>query len=125
MKTTIPFLLLLVLCGCGPGYTFTPYVGQQANWSTMPGAFTKVVDGVPLYLPGQYPERPYVIVGGVSTDNEENVAKAVREHHADAAVISSNREYRNGSVAVGAGGVFWAQPLRHSVVTANIINFKR
>jgi len=123
MKTTIPVLFLLVLCGCGPGYTFTPYVGQQQNWQLMPAAYTKVVDGVTLYPPGQYPNRPYSIVGGISTDSEENVAKAVREQHADAAILSSSAEYRNGSVAVAGPGVVWAVPLRHTVVTGNLIKF--
>lgn len=124
MKKTLPVLLLLALCGCGPGYTFSPYLGQQQNWMTTPAAYTKVVDNVVLYPAGQLPNRPYYIVGGVTTDNEENLAKAVREQHADAAIISSSREYRNGTVAVAAGGVIWAEPLRKSVVTANLIKFK-
>jgi hypothetical protein len=124
MKTTIPVLFLLVLCGCGPGYTFTPYVGLQQNWSTTPGAYTRVVDNVTLYPPGQFPERPYVIVGGVAADDEEAVAKAVREQHADAAIISANRQYRNGSVAFAAPGVVWAEPITHTVVTANLIKYR-
>jgi hypothetical protein len=124
MKTTIPILFLLVLCGCGPGYTYSPYIGQQQNWVTTPSAYTKLVDGVTLYPPGQYPNRPYIILGGITTDNEDNLAKAVREQHADAAIISSSRVYNNGSVAVAGPGVVWAEPLRHSVVTANLIKFR-
>jgi hypothetical protein len=113
-----------MLCGCGPGYTFTPFIGQQANWETTPSAYTKVVDGVTLYPPGQFPNRPYAIVGAVKTDSEDNVAKAVREQHADAAIISVNREYRTGSVAIASPGVVWAVPLRGRVVTANLIKFR-
>jgi hypothetical protein len=124
MKKTLPVLLLLALCGCGPGYTFSPYVGQQQNWTTTPAAFTKVVDGVTIYPQGQFPNSPYYIVGGVTTDNEDNLAKAVKEQHADAAIISTSGEYRNGSVAIAAGGVIWAEPLRKSVITANLIKFR-
>jgi hypothetical protein len=120
----IPGLLLLGLCGCGPGYTFSPYVGEQQNWTTGPGGYVKLVDHTTLYAPGQYPPRPYIIIGAVTTDNENNLAKAIREQHADAALISNESTVRNGSVAVVTGGVFWSEPLRKTIVTANLIRFK-
>lgn len=124
IKTIIPGLLFLGLCGCGPGYTFSPYVGEQQNWTTGAGGYVKLVDKASLYAPGQYPTRPYAIIGAVTTDSEGNLAKAVRDQHADAALISNESTVRNGSIAVVTGGVFWSEPLRKTVVTANLIRFK-
>ncbi|HEX3624817.1 MAG TPA: hypothetical protein VH280_05250, partial [Verrucomicrobiae bacterium] len=89
LKLILPGLAVLALCGCGPGYTFSPYVGDQQNWTTGAGGYVKMVDKASLYAPGQYPTRPYMIIGAVTTDSEGNVAKAVREQHADAALISN------------------------------------
>jgi hypothetical protein len=124
LKMIIPGLLFLGLCGCGPGYTFSPYVGEQQNWTVGPGGYVKMVDKASLYAPGQYPTRPYVILGAVTTDGEGNLAKAVREQHADAALISNESTYHNGNVIVAGGGVLWNEPLRRTVVTANLIRFK-
>jgi hypothetical protein len=120
----IPGLLMLGLCGCGAGYTFSPYVGQQQNWTIGPGGYVKVVDKASLYAPGQYPTQHYIILGAVTTDNENNLAKAVREQHADAALISNESTVRNGTVMVAAGGVVWGEPLRKTTVTANLIRFQ-
>src|ERR1700683_5069684 len=98
LRTIIPGLLLIGLCGCGPGYTFSPYVGEQQNWTTGAGGYVKMVDKASLYSPGQYPTRPYNIIGAVSTDSEENRAKSVREQHADAALISNESTVHNGNV---------------------------
>ncbi|HEX3717058.1 MAG TPA: hypothetical protein VH595_03745 [Verrucomicrobiae bacterium] len=124
LKSVVPALLFLGLCGCGPGYTFSPYEGAQQNWTTGPGGYVKVVDKATLYPPGQYPPRPYAIIGAVSTDSEDNLAKAVREQHADAALISNENTFRNGSVVVATGGVVWGEPLRKTVITANLIRFR-
>lgn len=127
MKTILRFLplsLVLGLCGCGPGYEFSPYVGQQQNWTVGTGGYIRIVDNVSLYSPGQYPPRPYILLGAVSADSEENLAKAVRQQHADAALISSSSVYRTGSVAVAAPGVFVAEPLHRTVITANLIKYK-
>ncbi len=124
LKMIVPGLLMLGLCGCGAGYTFSPYVGEQQNWTIGAGGYVKLVDKASLYSPGQYPTRPYVILGAVTTDSEDNLAKAVREQHADAALISNESTVRNGSVAVATGGVFWSEPLRKTVVTANLIRFR-
>jgi hypothetical protein len=124
LKTIIPGLVFLALCGCGPGYNFSPYVGQQQNWSTGTGGYVKVVDKATLYAPGQYPTQPYIILGAVTTDGEENLAKAVHEQHADAALIANDITVRNGSVVVAAGGVVWGEPLRKRTLTANLIRFK-
>ena len=67
MKKMIPALLLFVVCGCARPYNFSPYVGQQQNWGIQPGGFVKVVDGAHLYPPGQFPDRPYIVIGDVST----------------------------------------------------------
>ena len=101
----VPGLLLIGLCGCGPGYTFSPYVGEQQNWSTGSGGYVKLVKNASLYAPGQYPTRPYNIIGAVTTDSEENLAKSVREQHADAALISNESTVRNGTVVVTARDV--------------------
>jgi hypothetical protein len=124
MKRMIPALLMLVVCGCGPGYEFSPYYGQQQNWQTQSGGYVKVVDGATLYPPGAFPARPYIIIGSVSTDNENNVAKAVHEQHADAALIYSDQTYRTGSVAVASPGVVWAVPLTGSHINAQLIKYK-
>ena len=121
----VPGALLLALCGCGAGYTYSPWVGDQQNWTTGSGGYVKLVDKASLYSPGQYPNRPYMILGAVTTDSEENVAKAVREQHADAALISNeSTKCRNGSVVVATGGVVWGEPLRKTTITANLIRFK-
>jgi hypothetical protein len=121
----IPALLLVVaVCGCGPGYEFSPYYGAQQNWQTQPGGYTKLVDGVTLYPPGQFPARPYVIIGSVKTDNQDNVAKAVKKQQADAALIYSDRTWRTGSVAVAGPGMVWNVPLRGSEMLAQLIKYK-
>jgi len=124
IKTIVPALLLIGLCGCGPGYTFSPYEGAQQNWTTGPGGYVKVVDKATLYPPGQYPPRAYSILGAVTTDGEGNLAKAVREQHADAALISAESTVPNGSVVVATGGVVWGEPLRKTTITANLIRFR-
>jgi hypothetical protein len=124
MKRMMTTLLLLGLCGCGPAYNFSPYIGQQQNWTIQPGGYVKVVDNATLYPPGQFPNRPYVIIGSVATDNEHNVAKAVHEQHADAALIYVDRTYRTGTVAVAGPGMVWNVPLRGSEMSAQLIKFK-
>jgi hypothetical protein len=128
VKTILRLLPLsvaaLFLCGCGPGYTFTPWMGQQQNWATGPGGYVRMVNNVPIFSPGQMPPKPYYIVGSVSTDNEGNLAKAVREQHADAALLSSERTYRTGSVAWAAPGVYGVTPLTSTKITANLIKYK-
>ena len=125
MKRMIPTLLLFAVCGCGPGYEFSPYYGQQQNWTTQPGGYVKVVDKATLYPPGSFPNRPYMIVGSVTTDNEHNVAKAVREQQADAALIYSDRTYRTGTVAVAGPGMVWNVPLTGSQMRAQLIKYKQ
>ncbi len=120
----LPTLLLLTLCGCGPGYNFSPYIGQQSNWTTQAGGYVKVVDGATMYPPGQFPNRPYIIMGAVTTDNEHNVAKAVKDQHADAALIYQDRTYRTGTVAIASPGAIWNVPLTSSQCSAQLIKFK-
>jgi hypothetical protein len=123
----LPTLLLFtvcILCGCGPGYNFSPYYGAQQNWETSPGGYVNVVDGATLYSPHQFPNRPYVILGSVETDNEHNLAKAVKEQHADAALIFENEHYRTGTVAVASPGVIWNVPLTGSKMRAQLIRYK-
>lgn len=126
MKKTLLFsaLMTVLVCGCGPGYDFSPYYGQQQNWQTSPGGYTKVVDGVTIYPRGQFPNRPYMIIGSVSTDNEHNVAKAVKDKQADAALIFDDRTYRTGTVAVAGPGVVWGIPLTGSHVAAQLIKYQ-
>jgi hypothetical protein len=124
MKKMMPVLLLCVLCGCGTPYTFSPYIGEQQNWQTEPGSYVKVVDKATLYLTGHFPNRPYIIIGSVATDNEENVAKAIHDQQADAALIYTDRTYRTGSVAVAGPGMIWNVPLTGRQVNAQLIKFK-
>ena len=123
MKRMIPALLLFVVCGCGPGYDFTPYIGQQSNWQTEPGSYVKVVNKATLYPPGHFPNRPYIIIGSVSTDNQENVAKAVHDEQADAALIFTDETYRTGTVGVEGPGVVFGIPLTGREVKAQIIKY--
>jgi len=127
MKTIIrllPFsLVVLGLCGCGPGYQFAPYVGEQSNWQTGAAGYVRMVDGVPFYAPGQFPPQHYLVVGAVTTDSEDNLAKAVREKHADAAMINNESVRRTGSVAWAAPGVYGVTPLTSKTITANLIKY--
>jgi len=123
IKRMLPALLLIVVCGCGPGYNFSPFIGQQQNWTTQPGGYVKVVDKVTLYPSGQFPSRPYTIIGSVTTDNEHNVAKAVHDQQADAALISIDRTYRTGTVGIAGPGVVWGIPLTGRQVNAQLIKY--
>jgi hypothetical protein len=120
----LPVSLALFLCGCGAGYTFSPWTGPQSNWTTGPGGYVKIVDNVPLFTQGQFPPKPYILIGAVSTDSENNLAKAVRQQHADAAIISGESSVRSGSIAWAAPGVYGVTPLHHTVITANLIKYK-
>jgi hypothetical protein len=124
MKRMIPALLLLVVCGCGPGYEFSPYYGQQQNWQTQPGGYLKVWNKATFYQPGQFPNRPYIIIGSVQTDSDDNLAKAVHEQGADAALIYNDRTYRTGTVAVAGPGMVWGVPLTGHRINAQLIKFK-
>ena len=57
----LPFVLFL-LSGCGTT-AFHPYVGQQHNWPTSPGAFAKPGTAIPVYH--GWPPRPYIVLGFV------------------------------------------------------------
>jgi hypothetical protein len=120
----LPLSLALCFCGCSPGYTFSPWTGPQGNWTTGPGGYVKIVDNVPMFTPGQFPPKPYILLGAVSTDSEDNLAKAVRQQHADAAMISSESSVRTGSVAWAAPGVYGVTPIRHTTITANLIKYR-
>jgi hypothetical protein len=124
MKKLIPALLLIGLCGCGPGYDFSPWVGAQQNWTTMPGTYGKMVDHVLLYPQGTYPERSYIILGSAKGGSEHDIAKAVHQQGGDAAIIYSETTTRNGSVAIATPGMIFNEPLRKTVVTAQVIKFK-
>ena len=127
MKTILrllPVSLALGLCSCGASYTFAPWTGPQSDWSTGPGGYVRLVDHVPLFAPGQFPSRAYYVLGGVTTDNEDNLAKAARDQHADAILLSSETSYRTGSIAWAAPGVYGVTPIRHTTITANLIKYK-
>jgi hypothetical protein len=70
------------------------------------------------------PSRPYLIIGSVSTDSEGNVARAVHDQHADAALIYTESSYRTGTDAVAGPGVVWGIPLTHSDASAQLIKYK-
>jgi len=119
-----PLSLALCLCGCGPGYTFTPWAGPQGNWTTGPGGYVRTVDNVQMYSPGQLPSRSYYIIGAVNTDSEDNLAKAVRDKHGDAAMISGESVRRTGSIGWGGPGFYGVTPLTSKTITANIIKYR-
>ena len=76
--------------GCqSASYRFAPYAGQQEKWTTGPGSYVTTIDGAALYAPGQYPNRPYTILGAATADSEHGLARAVLQHHADAALVSN------------------------------------
>jgi hypothetical protein len=127
MKTMIrllPVSLALFLFGCGPGYTFTPWTGAQDNWSTGPGGYVRMVDNVPVFSPGQFPPRPYVLLCAVVTDSEHRLARAARDQHADAVLLSRESVHRSGSIAWGAPGVYGVSPITSTTITANLIRYK-
>lgn len=110
--------------GCGTPYTYSPYVGEQKNWTTSPGGYVNMVDGVPFYAPGQYPNKRYVILGAATSDNEHNLARAAHEQHADAVLVSHDQTYPTGSVSMAGAGVFWTQPTTGRTITANLVRFQ-
>jgi hypothetical protein len=114
----------VAIVGCGTPYTYSPYVGQQKNWTTSPGGYVRNVQGIPFYGPGQYPNKPYTILGAVSTDSEDNMVRAAHEQHADAVLISHDEVYPTGSVAMAGAGVYWTQPTTGRAITANLIQFQ-
>jgi hypothetical protein len=127
MKTILrllPVSLAVCLCGCGAGYTFTPWTGPQDNWTTGPGGYVRTVDNVPIFAPLQYPPKPYFVLGAVITDKESKVAKAVRQQHGDAAILSSESVRRTGTVAWAVPGVYGVTPVTKTTITANIIKYK-
>jgi hypothetical protein len=127
MKTILrllPVSLALFLCGCGAGYTFSPWTGPQSSWTTGPGGYVRLVDNVPVFSQGEFPSRPYILLGSVNTDSEDNLAKAAREQHADAILLVSKATYRTGSVAWAAPGVYGVTPLTSTKITANLIRYR-
>ena len=82
-----------------------------------------MVNKATLYAPGQFPDRPYILIGSVATDSEGNVAKAVHDQHADAALIFSDRKSPNGAIAIGNDKFAWAIPLTKSEVQAGLIKY--
>ena len=114
----------MAIIGCGTPYTYSPYVGQQQNWTTSAGGYVRDVKGVPFYAPGQYPNKPYTILGAVSTDSEDNLVRAAHEQHADAVLISHDQVYPTGSVEMAGAGVIWSQPTTGRAITANLIRFQ-
>jgi len=124
MKLSLPTLLALILCaGCGtPNYHFTPYVGQQKNWTTSTGSYVTMVEGVPLY--SQYPAQPYDLVGAVMVDSDKALARAVKYYQADAALVYQRGKVVTGSVLVG-GPVWTSVPLTETHISANLLRFKR
>jgi hypothetical protein len=117
-------LIAVAVIGCGTPYSYSPYVGEQKNWTTSPGGYVHYVQGIPFYAPGQYPNRPYEILGAASTDSEENLVRAAREQHADAVLISEDHIYRTGSVAMAGAGVAWITPTTGRAITANLVRFR-
>ncbi|MCX6905416.1 MAG: hypothetical protein NTW03_18445 [Verrucomicrobia bacterium] len=124
MKTMFTAALALFFCaGCGtPNYHFTPYVGQQKNWTTSTGSYVTIVEGVPLY--SQYPPQPYELVGAVMVNSDKALARAVKYHQADAALVYQRGTVVTGSVLVG-GPVWTSVPLTDTHISANLIRFKR
>jgi hypothetical protein len=124
LPVLLPVSLALCLCGCGPGYTFSPWTGPQQNWTTGPGGYVRMIDNVPVFAPGQYPSKPYVVLGAVTTDDEDNLADAAHEQHADAILLSTEYVRRTGSVAWAAPGVAGVSPITKTTITANLIKYK-
>jgi hypothetical protein len=124
MLRLLPVSLALCFCGCGAGYTYSPWTGPQSQWTTGPGGYVRMVDNVPLFSPGQFPPRPYILLGAVKTDDEGNLAKAAREQHADAILLSSETTRRTGSIAWAAPGVYGVSPITSTTITANLIKYK-
>jgi hypothetical protein len=124
LRCLLPVSLALCLCGCGPNYAFTPWAGTQENWQTGPAGYTRLVKKVPFFTRAQLPPQPYYVVGAVTTDDEDNVADAVRDQHADAAIIDSETVVRTGSIAWAAPGVYGVSPLTRTTIKATLIKYK-
>jgi hypothetical protein len=117
-------LLATVLCGCGTGYVYSPYIGQQQNWPTQVGGYVKVIDKVTVYPEGQFPNRPYTVIGSITTGNDDKIAKAVRDQQADAAIIINYKRYRTGTLGIAGPGSFWDVPLTATHIAAQLIKFR-
>jgi len=93
-----PFMLLLIsVAGCaGPTTQFSAYRGEQGAWPVSTGTTARSVDGMLVYE--NVPERPYEVLGSISTDNPyDNVdatltaaVRRAREAGADAIIVTKN-----------------------------------
>ena len=117
MKSFFPILrasfcsVVLLLAGCGT-VSYSPYVGQQQDWPTSPGAFVKDMKGIPLYR--GLPNRPYTVLGHVEITAEpafieQQAYWKAKNVGADAILFVDAQTFYAGSVG---GGTAFAAPTK-------------
>jgi hypothetical protein len=136
-----PSLLLLVLSlfsGCA-AVSYSPYVGEQPECPTSPGAFVKVVKGVPIYR--GYPSKPYIVLGHLTITGdpgsiETQTVWAAQKYEADAVLFIDKTVANAGAVHTGtttatlignsvvATGSGVSIPVQSATLTGILIQFK-
>ena len=129
---------LLIVAGCAQ-VDYTPYSGDQSAWKVAPGAFSKTVNGLPVYY--GLPDKPYTVLGRLTTVDApvDRQAWEAKSRGADALVIMKSKEVNDGRVYVpGTSSSYvignsvqtyespgYSVPVRHQVTTSYLIKFKR
>jgi hypothetical protein len=118
MRDRFPFWLLvcgaavIAFSGCAdvdfdPSEVhFRPYLGEQQNWPTSPGAFVDVVDGIPFYH--GLPRESYTVLGQVTVANQSlhHLAEVAACHGANAVIIVDSQLVNTGSVSSSGSSGF-------------------
>jgi hypothetical protein len=134
----LSILLLCFTLGCAT-VSYSPYVGDQPECPTSPGAFVKVVRGMPIYR--GYPNKPYIILGHLSITGDPDSIEtqtiwAAQKHNADAVLFLDQSTAYAGSVNTGSGnatvvgnsviatGTGVSIPIQKATLTGILIRFK-
>jgi hypothetical protein len=133
----IAMLLWLAGCVSSNNTSYVPYVGQQQDWPTSPGAFVSQYDGIQIYR--GHPAKPYEVLGRLVTSHcsDRNLAWAAKSHGADAVVImdakmmsggsigmpGSSTTYFNGNTASTYSSPSYSAPVTRVFISAWLIKF--
>jgi hypothetical protein len=96
----------MLLSGCAVA-DFKPYVGQQQNWPTAPGAIMDTKYAVPVYYGP--PPRPYTVVGYLDASTApvrrrgvvSFAARRAQEMGADAIIVLNEGSQYVGTISSG------------------------
>lgn len=129
-----PWFVLLFITGCTSNIRWTPYVGQQQAWPTEPGAFVRT-NGLPIPIYIGRPNKPYDVVGTITSPLERRAAGIAKSHGAQALLeersetVSRGTLHHGGTATVFPNGMIVAGPrfsqnINDQVVTYTAIKFK-